>query len=180
MKAEAAKPQGAGIPAKPCPMERVEWRRVGKKNRKRALGGTRKQSTHGGNESSRRLVVDGCARSPRSDGIASWDRLRCGGKKRRGRNSRKVERVAKGVREIPRRGSLISQRPYGRESVRSATDDFAPLRRLRVPGVGTLSTSLLIHFCPICDSRDGRGLPRLLISRASMRSRSTSSTISRK
>ena len=45
MKAEAAKLQGAGIPAKPCPMERVEWR--GKRKIARAFGKVRKQTHEG-------------------------------------------------------------------------------------------------------------------------------------
>ena len=46
MKAEAAKLQGAGIPAKPCPMERVEWRWP-QNNREERLGKLQSKSPKG-------------------------------------------------------------------------------------------------------------------------------------
>ena len=76
MKAEAAKLQGAGIPAKPCPMERVEWRGVPRKSQWAFAENGKTKLTLG-----RRIPTrpgDGWIRSPRSGGIASGNRLRCG------------------------------------------------------------------------------------------------------
>src|SRR5713226_1600586 len=65
-KAEDTKPQGAGIPPKPCPMKRVEWRPCTKYG-ELVLGET-ESTIHTGRSLSHRQLVD-CGRGTRG-GIA--------------------------------------------------------------------------------------------------------------
>ena len=95
-KAEDTKLPGAGIPPKPCPMERVKMETMYEMDRTSALGDG-KHNPHGRHSSHRRLVDYG--RGTRRGTAASW--LPLGGRQTKEENAvSRAEDVGKGNDEV--------------------------------------------------------------------------------